>query len=60
MNLKDEYLPYKNVIGQIVLDKNHGLRTVVNKLDTIDNEFRFFKMEVLAGEEDFLVNLVSS
>ncbi|KDQ18257.1 hypothetical protein BOTBODRAFT_171915 [Botryobasidium botryosum FD-172 SS1] len=55
INLKDEYLPYKYVIGQVILDKHKGLRTVVNKLDNIDTEFRFFKMEVIAGESDFVV-----
>jgi tRNA (guanine37-N1)-methyltransferase len=55
MNLRDEYLPYRKVIGQVILDKNRGLRTVVNKLETIDSQFRFFKMEVLAGDEDFVV-----
>ncbi|KAL7409482.1 Met-10+ like-protein-domain-containing protein [Mrakia frigida] len=60
MNLKDNYLPYKYQIGEIVLHKNTTLRTVVNKLDTIDNEFRFFKMEVIAGETDFLVNTIES
>lgn len=39
--------------------KNKSLRTVVNKLDTIDNEFRNFKMEVLAGDNDFVVQTVS-
>lgn len=38
--------------------KNASLRTVVNKLKTIDNEFRNFKMEVLAGDTDFVVNAV--
>ncbi|KAK9346454.1 Met-10+ like-protein-domain-containing protein [Lipomyces starkeyi] len=55
MNLRDEYLPYKRIIGQVVLDKNPKVRTVVNKLDSIDTVFRTFEMEVLAGEPDFNV-----
>ncbi|KXN88837.1 tRNA (guanine(37)-N1)-methyltransferase [Leucoagaricus sp. SymC.cos] len=56
VNLLDEYLPYKHLIGQLILDKNKKVRTVVNKLNTIDNQFRVFKMEVLAGEPDFIVD----
>ncbi|KIM70296.1 hypothetical protein SCLCIDRAFT_101548 [Scleroderma citrinum Foug A] len=55
MNLNKEYLPYKNIIGQIILDKNPAIKTVVNKLDSIDNKFRFFKMELLAGEPNYIV-----
>ncbi|KAG8716491.1 tRNA(m(1)G37)methyltransferase [Ceratobasidium sp. 395] len=55
MNLRDEYLPYRYLIGQVILDKNKIIRTVVNKLDNIDTEFRFFKMEILAGEPDFII-----
>ncbi|TFK30950.1 hypothetical protein FA15DRAFT_580267 [Coprinopsis marcescibilis] len=55
LNLNDEYLPYKHIIGELVLDKNPRVRTVVNKLNSIDNQFRFFKMELLAGEPDYVV-----
>ncbi|KAI0715019.1 guanine-N-1-methyltransferase [Earliella scabrosa] len=55
MNLRPEYLPYKHIIGQVVMDKNPSVRTVVNKLDNIDNQFRVFKMELLAGEPDYIV-----
>lgn len=30
----------------------------MNKLDNIDTKFRFFQMEVLAGESDFVVEHV--
>jgi Met-10+ like-protein len=43
---------------QMRVQKNPGIETVVNKVDTIDNEFRFFNMEVLAGRPDFQVEMV--
>lgn len=53
LNLRDEYLPYKAIIGQIILDKNAPLvKTVVNKLDSIHAVYRTFDMEVIAGEND--------
>ncbi|KAI4518017.1 hypothetical protein K525DRAFT_209569 [Schizophyllum commune Loenen D] len=55
LNLIDEYLPYKYLIGEVILDKNHSIRTVVNKLSTIHAQFRFFDMELLAGDPDFEV-----
>lgn len=55
VNLLEEYLPYKYLIGQLILDKNKKVRTVVNKLDSIDAQFRFFKMEVIAGEPNYVV-----
>ncbi|KAJ7786602.1 Met-10+ like-protein-domain-containing protein [Mycena metata] len=55
INLNNDYLPYKHQIGQILLDKNASIRTVVNKLDMIDTQFRFFKMELLAGDPDYIV-----
>eukprot|EP00041_Stephanoeca_diplocostata_P020790 m.472497 g.472497 ORF g.472497 m.472497 type:complete len:386 (+) comp21661_c3_seq16:202-1359(+) len=60
MNLRDEQLPYKNLIGEIIKEKNSGIRTVINKLASIDTTFRFFKLEVIAGEEDFKTTVKES
>jgi tRNA (guanine37-N1)-methyltransferase len=51
-NLRPEYQPFKKIIGQVVLDKNPTIKTVVNKTDNIDHTFRFFSMEILAGEQN--------
>ncbi|EMD32636.1 hypothetical protein CERSUDRAFT_161607 [Gelatoporia subvermispora B] len=59
LNLPEEYLPYKHIIGQVILEKNSAVRTVVNKLQTIDDAdhvFRVFKMELLAGVPDYVVS----
>ena len=49
LNLNDEALPYKFLIGRAILDKNRPrIRLVVNKIGNIENEFRTFPMEILA------------
>jgi len=53
LNLRDHLLPYKLLIGQVLMDKIHGVKTVVNKNHIIDSTYRNFQMEVLAGVEDF-------
>ena len=40
--------------------KNKSIRTVVNKLNSIHTQFRFFQMELLAGEPDYVVEHVSN
>ncbi|RLV92213.1 hypothetical protein JA1_003326 [Spathaspora sp. JA1] len=55
INLKTEFKPFGKLIGQVILDKNPSIRTVVDKADTIDTKFRTFKMNLLAGEDNFLV-----
>ena len=53
LNLREEQLPYKQLIGQVILDKHYPqLRTVVNKVGQIENEFRTFPMEILSGVDD--------
>ncbi|KAI6655247.1 tRNA (guanine(37)-N1)-methyltransferase [Oopsacas minuta] len=52
VNLRDEQLPYKHVIGEVILQKLTPIKTVVNKIGKIENEFRIFDMEVIAGDKD--------
>ena len=52
VNLREEYLPWKYVVGQVILDKNPALRSVINKTGAIHETFRTFPMEVLAGPGD--------
>lgn len=60
LNLRPESIPYKHLIGQVILDKNPGIRTVVNKVGTIATEYRTFPMELLAGTEEYVVTLKES
>ncbi|KAL8992538.1 MAG: hypothetical protein Q9169_007025 [Polycauliona sp. 2 TL-2023] len=59
LNLRDQYLPYKNLIASVLMDKNPTIRTVINKIDDVgeENEFRTFKYEVLAGPDDMNVEV---
>lgn len=57
LNLRDHLLEYRGLIGQVLLDKVKNCRTVVNKTYVIDNTYRNFSMEVIAGDEDFLVTV---
>lgn len=57
MNLRDIWVPYKYIIGQVIVDKNKGIETVVNKLEAIDTRFRTFAMELLAGKPVYEVTL---
>ena len=52
LNLRDEQVAYKKVIGAVILEKNERIRTVVNKVQKIENQFRVLPMEVIAGEDD--------
>ena len=58
VNLRDDCLPYRKIVGQVIMDKNQPrLKTIVNKLGSIENEFRTFPMEVIAGEDNMIVEL---
>lgn len=59
LNLREQYHPYKKIIGEILMDKNPAIRTVINKVDNVGNEseFRTFAYEVLAGPDDLDVEV---
>ncbi|XP_050369436.1 tRNA (guanine(37)-N1)-methyltransferase 2 isoform X2 [Argentina anserina] len=58
LNIHDELTPYKDVIAKVLYDKNYPrIKTIVNKVGSISNEFRVPKFEVLAGEKDMLTEV---
>jgi len=59
LNLREQYLPYKHLIAQVLLDKNPVVKTVINKIDNVgdENEYRTFSYEVLAGPDDLNVEI---
>ncbi|CAJ1957060.1 unnamed protein product [Sphenostylis stenocarpa] len=61
LNLRDEHLPYKRLIAKVVLDKNRPrIQTVVNKVDSIQNEYRTMQLEVLAGNHSLVTTVVEN
>jgi tRNA (guanine37-N1)-methyltransferase len=61
LNLRDEHLPYKKLIAQVVLDKNKPkIQTVVNKTDAIQNDYRTMQLEVLAGNDSLRTMVIES
>ena len=50
LNLREQHWPFKSEIGQILLEKVPAVKSIVNKIGEITNEFRVFDMELLAGD----------
>ncbi|XP_038890921.1 tRNA (guanine(37)-N1)-methyltransferase 2 isoform X1 [Benincasa hispida] len=58
LNIHDELLPYKDVIAKVIYDKNYPrIKTVVNKVGSITNEFRVPKFEILKGENNMVTEV---
>lgn len=48
-----------SLLGQVMIDKNPGITSAVNKINSIDNTYRNFQMEVLSGEENMVTKVWS-
>ncbi|KAE9989640.1 hypothetical protein EG327_002441 [Venturia inaequalis] len=59
LNLRSEYLPYKHLLAEVLLDKNPAVKTVINKVENVGTEdiFRTFPYELLAGPDDLNVEV---
>lgn len=60
LNLREHHLPYRRLIGEILLSKGQpSIRTVINKTDEVGeaSEFRTFTYELLAGEDNLDVEV---
>lgn len=51
INLKDNLLQHKNQIGEALLKSNPRALAVVNKINTIDNTYRNFEIEIIAKRD---------
>jgi tRNA (guanine37-N1)-methyltransferase len=59
LNLREQYLPYKKIIAEVLRDKCGNIRTVINKIENVgaESEFRTFNYEVLIGPDDLNVEV---
>ncbi|OJJ48535.1 hypothetical protein ASPZODRAFT_158221 [Penicilliopsis zonata CBS 506.65] len=57
LNLREQYLPFRFLIAEILNDKVPTVRTVINKTQDVGShsEFRTFPFEFLAGDKDMNV-----
>ncbi|CDW90618.1 UNKNOWN [Stylonychia lemnae] len=58
MNLMGKLFDHRYVIGQVVLDKNPSLRTVVTKIGQIESTYRFYDLECIAGDSSTYETIV--
>nr|E3WPP8.1 RecName: Full=tRNA (guanine(37)-N1)-methyltransferase; AltName: Full=M1G-methyltransferase; AltName: Full=tRNA [GM37] methyltransferase; AltName: Full=tRNA methyltransferase 5 homolog [Anopheles darlingi] len=57
LNLKNHLMPYRRLIGEVLMDKVADCRTVVNKSNSIQNTYRNFEMELICGVPEYEVSI---
>lgn len=59
VNLRKPHVRYGKIIGRVMLDRlRPSIRTVVNKLGEVGGPYRTYEMDLLAGDDDYLVRVV--
>jgi tRNA G37 N-methylase Trm5 len=48
-NLKPQHVPYGQLIGQVLVDTNPTIETVVSKVGQVSGPFRTYDLDILAG-----------
>ena len=51
-------MPYRYIIGQVIMEKNSRVRTVVCKKGMIESKFRTLPLEVVAGDDNTIVTTI--
>ena len=44
-------MPYRNIIGEVIKDKNPSIHTVVTKVGQIQATYRFYDLVCIAGDD---------
>ena len=57
-NLKAHHVPYGKLIGQVLIDCNPTIETVVNKIAPVSGPYRTYELEFLAGREETQTTVV--
>jgi tRNA (guanine37-N1)-methyltransferase len=59
LNLKEKHMPYKKLIGSVLLDRlSPKIQSVVNKVGEVSGPYRTYDMELLAGKPETKVEVV--
>lgn len=60
LNLRAPHLPYRYLIGQILVETLPTIETVIQKVGEVQGPYRTYDLEVLAGRSDTSVQLTES
>lgn len=59
-NLRAPHVPYRYLIGQILLETLPTIETVIHKVGEVQGPYRVYDLEVLAGRPETQVQLIES
>jgi tRNA (guanine37-N1)-methyltransferase len=57
-NLKPHHMPFGDLIGQVLVETNPSIETVVTKIGNVQGKYRTYDLQVLAGPENHLETTV--